>query len=578
MLEPLKALFGLNGRRRLKVIYDERYRLPFTTGDVRLGSIETRRADEALRYLLDQSAITQDAVLAPQAASYLELGLVHSEAYLESLHRSENLSRIFAVDGAFLPVDELLKSLRLACGGTVMAARLTLSEGIPVLNLLGGFHHAAPDRGAGFCALNDIAVAVAVLRSNGFSGNVSILDLDFHPPDGTAACFPPGPDIWIGSLSGESWGPLPGVDETVLPRGTGDALYLEALEALLKRMPKSAMTFVVAGGDVLSGDPLGHFALSLGGVRRRDLMVGKHLEGQPQVWLPAGGYSAHAWKVLAGTGMALSFQREEPISPEYDPVASTLKNIAGLIPRERLGLADDDLGFPFEQKSQPASLLGFYSAEGIEYALERYRILPFVRRLGFERLRVEVDKVSACDRARLFGVDSHNGVESVLMEVELDRRRVAEFTVLFVNWLSLRNPRAAFGSKRPKLPGQEVPGLGLAREVTKLLELMAKRLVLDGVAFRPSWYHMAYAARHSARFVDPQRQGRFEALLRDLAAIPLLEATRALSEGRVLLNGAPYVWEPDEMVQIPSLSETEAQSDSRRQAREAAQFGYAATQ
>jgi hypothetical protein len=36
--------------------------------------------------------------------------------------------------------------------------------------------------------------------------------------------------------------------------------------------------------------------------------------------------------------------------------------------------------------------------------------------------------------------------------------------------------------------------------------------------------------------------------MRDLAALPLLEATRAMAEGRVRLNGEPYRWEPDVLV------------------------------
>jgi hypothetical protein len=48
-------------------------------------------------------------------------------------------------------------------------------------------------------------------------------------------------------------------------------------------------------------------------------------------------------------------------------------------------------------------------------------------------------------------------------------------------------------------------------------------------------------------FVDPARQGRFEALLRDIAPIPLLEATTALDQGRVRMNGEPYAWEPEDM-------------------------------
>ena len=78
--------------------------------------------------------------------------------------------------------------------------------------------------------------------------------------------------------------------------------------------------------------------------------------------------------------------------------------------------------------------------------------------------------------------------------------------------------------------------------------LMADRLKLEGVAFRPMWYHLAVVARARFRFADPARQGRFEALMRDLARIPLLEATRLVAKGRVLLNGQPYVWEAEDMV------------------------------
>ena len=158
------------------------------------------------------------------------------------------------------------------------------------------------------------------------------------------------------------------------------------------------------------------------------------------------------------------------------------------------------------------------------------------------------DRVSPYERARLVGVDATSKKEHVLIELEVDRRRLGTGTFLFVNWLSLRNPRANFSNLRPQLPGQEVPGLGLAREMSQLLTLMAKRLALDGVAFRPSWFHMAWAARHDARFVDPARQGRFEALVRDLKEVPLLQSTRALAEGTVKLNGESYRWEPEEMV------------------------------
>ena len=122
--------------------------------------------------------------------------------------------------------------------------------------------------------------------------------------------------------------------------------------------------------------------------------------------------------------------------------------------------------------------------------------------------------------------------------------------LLYVHWLALRNPRARFSDERPRLPGQDVPGLGLAKEMAELLMRMAMRLGLEGIGFRPASYHLAFQGREVLRFVDPARQGRFEALVRDLAGLPLLDATRAVMEGRVLINGKPYQWEADEMVRF----------------------------
>src|SRR5439155_13889095 len=160
-----------------------------------------------------------------------------------------------------VPVDEMMTTIRLACGATIDAAREMLRPshrivGRRALNLLGGFHHAKPDVAGGFCPVNDVAVGIAALRADGFRGKVLVIDLDAHPPDGTAACLQGDPSHWIGSISGSDWGPLPGVDETVLPEGAGDDAYLSALDALLSRMPGGELAFVLAGGDVLAGDPL----------------------------------------------------------------------------------------------------------------------------------------------------------------------------------------------------------------------------------------------------------------------------------------------------------------------------------
>jgi hypothetical protein len=403
----------------------------------------------------------------------------------------------------------------------------------------------------GFCPVNDVAVAIATLRAERFDGRVAILDLDAHPPDGLAACLEGDERAWIGSLSGSDWGPIPRADETVLPEGTGDAAYLEALGALLGRMPRPHLAFVIAGGDVLARDRFGKLGLSLEGARQRDLLVAAELEGIPSVWLPGGGYSPAAWRVLAGTGMAVAAASAEPIPERYDPLSARFAVVsAGLSPANLTESGDftaDDLEEALGLRPrQQRLLLGFYTAAGMEHALYRYGVFDQLERMGFRQFRAAFDAAGLGERVRLYG--QAEGVEHLLLELIVERRPVLGTDVLYVHWLSLRNPRAQFSEKRPRLPGQDVPGLGLAREAGTMLARMAIRLGLAGVAFRPAHYHTAYAARHAFTFVDPERQGRFEALVRDLAGVPLLEATNAVAEGRVLLDGRPYVWEADEMV------------------------------
>lgn len=561
-------------RREVTVWFDPHYRIPLSSVEASAG-IEPRRADFAAWWLRESGTVPPRSFRAPHRVSYENLARVHTPELLESLGRPETLARIFSVDPSDVPVDEAMTTIRLACGGTLAAARETLRTRAPGLNLLGGFHHAGPAVAGGFCPVNDVAVAIATLRAERFEGRVAILDLDAHPPDGLAACLEGDERAWIGSLSGSDWGPLARADETVLPEGTGDAPYLEALGALLGRMPRPQLAFVIAGGDVLARDRFGKLALSLEGARQRDLLVAAELEGIPSVWLPGGGYSPAAWRVLAGTGMAVAAASAEPIPERYDPLSARFAVVsAGLSPAKLTESGDftaDDLEEALGLKPrQQRLLLGFYTAAGMEHALYRYGVFDQLERMGFRQFRAAFDSAGLGERVRLYG--QAEGVEHLLLELIVERRPVLGTDVLYVHWLSLRNPRAQFSEKRPRLPGQDVPGLGLAREAGTMLARMAIRLGLAGVAFRPAHYHTAYAARHAFTFVDPERQGRFEALVRDLAGVPLLEATNAVAEGRVLLDGRPYAWEADEMVYW--LREPIADAGEVERERERVRFTY----
>jgi acetoin utilization deacetylase AcuC-like enzyme len=561
-------------RRDVAVYYDPLYRLPLSSFESSAG-VEPRRADFAAWWLRDSGAVPRRLFRRPRRASWEDLARVHHPELLDSLARPEALAQVFAVDPSDVPVDEVLTTVRLACGGTLGAAREALAAEGPAMNLLGGFHHAAPAAAGGFCPVNDVAIAIAAVRAEGFGGQVVVLDLDAHPPDGIALCLEGDPKAWVGSLSGSDWGPMPGVDETVLPEGTADEAYLAALGALLERMPRPQLAFVLAGGDVIAGDRLGRLGLSIAGARERDLVVAAELEGVASVWLPAGGYSKRSWQVLAGTGMALATGSLDPIPERYDPLGARFARLAGRLGPEELSdedltLADVEEALGMRRERQRL-FLGFYTAAGMEHALFRYGVLAQLERLGYRAFRVTFDRTGLGERIRLHG--EADAVEHLLIEIVLEKRRILGVEVLFIHWLSLRHPLARFSDKRPRLPGQEVPGLGLAREAGTMLARMAIRLGLGGVAFRPAHYHTAFAARHAFHFVDPERQGRFEALVRDLAGLPLLEATQAMAEGRVLLDGKPYAWEADEMAYW--LRESPADAGEAERERERVRFALA---
>lgn len=559
----LSGLAGLFGRQKivqnaiekmgfsktfpLTLFYDAIFRWPLASVESATGT-EPRRADYVVWYLIASGAIARDELLTPQRILYADLARVHTARYLESLSSGETLAMIFAVDASDIPVDETVNTVRIACGATLDAARAALRTRAPAVNLIGGFHHAFPDKGGGLCAVNDMAVATAVLRAEGFKGKVAILDLDAHPPDGTAACFAGQEGVWIGSLSGSFWKPLEGVDETVLPAACPDEKYLKALAALLDRMPDAELTYVLAGGDVLAGDRMGRLGLTLKGTRKRDLMIAERLAGRPAVFLPAGGYHKDAWKVLAGTVLALKHRSKEPIPKRFDPMRAHYSEIwrsLGIGEIEDFELRPEDLDESLASGPSQLRLLGAFTAENLELIFERVGLLRHLSRMGFSGFRTEIDEASPGERFRLFGHVADE--EHVLIEAVVEKKRLASSEVLYIHWMTLRNPKAAFSDKRPALPGQEVPGLGLMREMGELFARMAKNLKLPAVAFRPAWYHMAYAARTHFQYLDPLHQGRFEAMVRDLHKMPLREVTLAVAQGRVRMNGLPYEWEPLEM-------------------------------
>lgn len=185
-----------------------------------------------------------------------------------------------------------------ATAGTLLAMRWAMEEGVGA-NLAGGSHHAFRDRGEGYCAFNDIAIAVALARSDGFAGRIAVVDLDVHQGNGTAALLGSDPLVYTLSLHGERNYPrvkVPGTRDVGLPPGTGDTEYLRRLDEELDRLWEQFRPELVlyqAGVDGYIDDRLGGLALTRDGLwaRSEQLFRRCHAAQVPVVVLMGGGYA-----------------------------------------------------------------------------------------------------------------------------------------------------------------------------------------------------------------------------------------------------------------------------------------------
>ncbi|GIW53051.1 MAG: hypothetical protein KatS3mg081_2406 [Gemmatimonadales bacterium] len=163
----------------------------------------------------------------------------------------------------------------------------------------GGFHHAFPDHGEGFCLINDVAVAIAELKARGVVRRAAVIDCDLHQGNGTAAIFAKDPSVFTFSIHQENNYPArkpPSDLDVGLPDGAGDETYLAALQRhipdILERH-RPDLVFYLAGADPYREDQLGGLNLTMEGLRQRDLLVLEACRSRnlPVAVTLAGGYA-----------------------------------------------------------------------------------------------------------------------------------------------------------------------------------------------------------------------------------------------------------------------------------------------
>ena len=275
-----------------KLIYDDGY-------DLNLGAhvFPSQKYRMIRDKLLEDGVAAPEDFLAPQPATDEDVLRVHSQDYVYKLTNG-TLSRTEEMRLEVPYSKKLVEACWLAAGGSILAGRRALQDGWAA-NIGGGFHHACPDHGEGFCVIHDVAIAIRRLQFDGAIERAMVVDTDVHQGNGTAVVFGGDGNVYTLSLHQENNYPYPKPPSTVdvdLPDGIGDDEYLAILEKHLHQAFHDFapdILFYVAGADPYREDQLGGLALTIAGLARRDALVFDYARrnGVPAAITFAGGYA-----------------------------------------------------------------------------------------------------------------------------------------------------------------------------------------------------------------------------------------------------------------------------------------------
>jgi acetoin utilization deacetylase AcuC-like enzyme len=312
---------GRGEARKPAVVYREGY-----FADIGLHVFPMQKYRLILDEIIRRGLLREDEIVAPEPATVEQVLRVHDREYVEKLVQGT----LSVVEEAILEVPYskgLVDASFLCAGGSILAARLALERGAAV-NLGGGFHHAFPDHGEGFCVFNDVAIAIRDAQAEGRIRRAAVVDVDVHHGNGTAAIFRDDPTVFTFSIHEEQNYPAvkPSSDRDVgLDSGTGGGPYLQALRKyvpeILERHRPELLTYV-AGADPYGHDQLGGLTLTREELRERDRIVfGEcRARGVPVAAFLAGGYAVrvedtvgiHADMVEEAFRAAAGGERAEP--------------------------------------------------------------------------------------------------------------------------------------------------------------------------------------------------------------------------------------------------------------------------
>ena len=249
---------------------------------------------ELANYLLEKKIVNK--FYEPTACSDETLKRVHSEEYIKNV-KNKTLDENTIKKIGFPLVDSVVQRSLVATGGTVLASKLAIKNGV-ACNTAGGSHHANFEGGAGYCVFNDVAVAAQYLLDRGLAGRILIVDLDVHQGNGSADIFKYNKNVFTFSMHSKSNYPakksISDLD-VELEDNMEDEQYIKLLKFYLNQLNEEKFDYVfyIAGVDIHFNDRLGKLKISDEGIRERDEIVTENFfsKGVPLCGVLGGGYN-----------------------------------------------------------------------------------------------------------------------------------------------------------------------------------------------------------------------------------------------------------------------------------------------
>jgi len=257
--------------------------------------------EELANYLIKKRIVK--SFYEPYPCSDKTLKRVHSEDYINKI-KNKTLDEAGIKKIGFPLVDSVIKRSLVATGGTVLASKLAINNGL-ACNTAGGSHHANFDEGAGYCVFNDVGVATQYLLDRGLAGRILIFDLDVHQGNGSADIFKENRNVFTFSMHSKSNYPakksLSDLD-VELDDNMEDKEYIKILKFYLNQLNQENFDYVfyIAGVDIHFNDRLGKLKISDEGIKKRDELVTENFfsKGIPLCGVLGGGYNKDFSKLV----------------------------------------------------------------------------------------------------------------------------------------------------------------------------------------------------------------------------------------------------------------------------------------